>query len=110
MLEISIDDEKLKAVYEAELKRRLDEIEKTAFFLTFKDLCRYTKVSNTTVYDLFLSDPEFPVIRVGVKMLFPKKEVDAYLEKWVKEVIEDHGGHARASKNVAKKILMTKAE
>ncbi|WP_077620361.1 helix-turn-helix domain-containing protein [Bacillus sinesaloumensis] len=85
MLEIKLDDEEVKALFLAEVKSRLDKIESEALLMNSKQLCKYLSLSWPTVEKVFLSDPNFPRIRLGSKWLFPRKEVERYIDIWAME-------------------------
>jgi excisionase family DNA binding protein len=48
--------------------------------ITVDQLSFYTSISNRTIFRL-LSDPDFPRIRIGRRLLFNKAKVLKYLEK-----------------------------
>lgn len=56
-----------------------------------KELCKMLSLSRPTVEKLFIYNPNFPAIRMGKKWLFHRKEVEAYINKWVKDV-RNNGG------------------
>jgi excisionase family DNA binding protein len=85
MLEIKLDDDEVKALFLAEVKSRLDKIESQALLMNSKQLCKYLSLSWPTVEKVFLSDPNFPRIRLGSKWLFPRKEVERYIDIWAME-------------------------
>ena len=85
MIEIKLDDEEVKALFLAEVKLRLDKIELEALLMNSKQLCKYLSLSWPTIEKVFLSDPNFPRIRIGSKWLFPRKEVERYIDIWTIE-------------------------
>ncbi|MEW4231642.1 helix-turn-helix domain-containing protein [Priestia megaterium] len=82
MLEIKLDDEELKSLFLNEVNMRLDKIELEALLMNSKQLCKYLSLSWPTIEKVFLSDPKFPKIRIGSKWLFPRKEVESYIDIW----------------------------
>lgn len=82
MIEFKFDEEEMKALYMEEVQKRLDKIESQTLLLNSKQLCKMLSLSWVTVQKIFLSDPTFPSIRVGSKWLFPRKEVERYIEIW----------------------------
>ncbi|MCQ6277410.1 DNA-binding protein [Bacillus sp. V3B] len=82
MLEIKLDDEELKALYLAEVQKRLDKIELQSMLMDTKQLCKMLSLSWPTVEKLFLSDPNFPSIRIGKKWIFNRKQVQDYIDRW----------------------------
>jgi excisionase family DNA binding protein len=85
MIEIKLDDEEVKALFLSEVKSRLDKIELEALLMNSKQLCKYLSLSWPTIEKVFLSDPNFPRIRIGSKWLFPRKEVERYIDIWTIE-------------------------
>lgn len=86
MIEIKLDEQELKELYLSEVQKRLDEIELQSLLMDTKQLCRSLSLSWPTVEKLFISDPNFPKIRVGSKWLFNRKEVERYIDLWSVEV------------------------
>lgn len=82
MLEIKLDDDELKALYLAEVQKRLDKIELQSMLMDTKQLCKMLSLSWPTVEKLFLSDPNFPSIRIGKKWVFNRKQVQDYIDSW----------------------------
>jgi hypothetical protein len=82
MLEIKLDDDELKALYLAEVQKRLDKIELQSMLMDTKQLCKMLSLSWPTVEKLFLSDPDFPSIRIGKKWVFNRKQVQDYIDRW----------------------------
>lgn len=82
MLEIKLDEEELKALYLAEVQKRLDKIELQSMLMDAKQLCIMLSLSWPTVEKLFLSDPNFPSIRIGKKWVFNRKQVQEYIDRW----------------------------
>ncbi|MEY8735568.1 helix-turn-helix domain-containing protein [Peribacillus frigoritolerans] len=82
MLEIKLDDDELKALYMAEVQKRLDKIEIQSMLMDTRQLCKMLSLSWPTVEKLFLSDPKFPSIRIGKKWLFNRRYVQEYIDRW----------------------------
>lgn len=82
MLEIKLDDDELKALYLAEVQKRLDKIELQSMLMDTKQLCKMLSLSWPTVEKLFLSDPNFPSTRIGKKWVFNRKQVQDYIDSW----------------------------
>ncbi|MEH7747047.1 helix-turn-helix domain-containing protein [Neobacillus drentensis] len=85
MLEIKLDDDELKALYLAEVQKRLDKIELQSMLMDTKQLCKMLSLSWPTIEKLFLSDPNFPSIRIGKKWVFNRKQVQDYIDRWSNE-------------------------
>lgn len=82
MFEIKMNDDELKKLYLAEVKKRLDKIELNALLLDSKQLCKMLSLSWPTVEKTFLVDPNFPRMRIGTKWVFNRKEVQDYIDRW----------------------------
>ena len=82
LIDIKVDEEKLKAMYLMEIQKRLDQIEFQSLLMDSKQLCKMLSLSWPTVEKLYLSDPNFPSIRVGTKWLFNRNEVQRYIDQW----------------------------
>ncbi len=82
MIEIKLDKEELKAMYLAEVQKRLDQIEFESILMDSKQLCKMLSLSWPTIEKLFLRDPNFPKLRVGTKWLFNRHEVQQYIDQW----------------------------
>lgn len=86
LIDIRINEEELKALYLEEVNRRLEKIELQSLLMDSKQLCKFLSLSWPTVNSVFLSDPNFPSIRIGSKWLFPRKEVESYIDRWAIEM------------------------
>lgn len=91
MINVDIDQSHLEEIIREELKAKIEEIEKNIFFMDSKQLQEVVNMSWNSIVTHFMSDPEFPKIRLGNKWLFNRKEVFAYLDKFY-EAVRDSGG------------------
>lgn len=82
MIEIKINEEELKSLYLAELNKRLDKIEQEAYLMNSKQLCKMLSLSWPTIEKIFISDPDFPSMRVGSKWVFHRKRIESYIDNW----------------------------
>lgn len=82
MITIQVNEEELKQLYEAEIKKRLDQLEFQSLLMDSKQLCKMLSLSWPTVEKMFISDPHFPSMKVGTKWLFHRGEVQKYIDKW----------------------------
>lgn len=85
MLEINIDQKAIEKQYLEELKKRLDQADKTRTLWDMKELCRQTCMSENTIKDKFFYDEEFPKFRIGGKWYMIAEETQAFLLQWVRE-------------------------
>jgi len=58
------------------------------YLLSRKDAAKRYGMSQDTFDKLYRRDPEFPVLRVGKRVLIPWKKADAYFARNLREVIE----------------------
>lgn len=86
MFEIKVDEDQLKSLYQAEIQKKLDQIEFESLLMNSKQLCKMLSLSWPTVEKVFLSNPDFPSIRIGSKWLFNRNEVQSYVNKWSLEM------------------------
>jgi predicted DNA-binding transcriptional regulator AlpA len=91
IVQLSLNEEELRELYLLEVKKVLENIEMETMLIGSKQLCKMLDLSWPTVEKLFLSDPEFPKIRVGKKWSFNRKEVQEYIDKWFKNVKKQGG-------------------
>lgn len=85
MFEIKVDNEELKRLYLVEVQKRLEEIELQSLLMDTKQLCKMLSLSWPTVEKTFLSDPNFPRLRIGKKWVFNRKEIQTYIDSWSKQ-------------------------
>ncbi|MEE8669255.1 group-specific protein [Heyndrickxia faecalis] len=85
MFTIQIDEKLVEQKFDEELKRRLDRIQDNRTFWDMKELCRQTCLSENTIKERFFYDKRFPKFKVGGKWLFPAKEAEEFLIKWLHE-------------------------
>jgi lipopolysaccharide biosynthesis glycosyltransferase len=75
MINIEVDQEKLKELYLQKIDEHLQESESDLLFMNLKQLATYLNMSWNTIVTHLLYEEEFPKIRLGSKRLFHKKEV-----------------------------------
>jgi phage pi2 protein 07 len=85
LLNVQIDEKYIEQQFREELQKRLDEITNRTVFWDMKELCRQTCMSEPFIKEHFFFDPRFPKFRVGRKWLFPAKETEEFLIKWLSE-------------------------
>jgi len=91
VIEIKLDDEQLKDLYLAEVRKRLDKFEVESLLMDSKQLCKFLSLSWPTVQNTFLIDPNFPSIRLGNKWLFNRREVQDYVDRWFVDIRKQGG-------------------
>lgn len=85
MIQIRVDEEIIKEMYEQAVQDAIDEIEKDLIFWDSKELRRRTCLSWNTIQDTFFHDERFPKAKIGGKWLFPAKETEKFLVEWLKK-------------------------
>lgn len=91
MFDITVDQEELKSLYLEEVKKRLDEIELQTMLMDSKQLKKMLSLSWPTIEKVFLSDPNFPSMRVGNKWVFHRRKVEEYINIWTEMKFEKQG-------------------
>lgn len=91
MIQVSIDEEQLKALYLQKVDEKLKELEQDVFFMNSKQLQAYVNMSWPSIEKHILYDERFGAIRLGNRWLFHKKTVDEYMSKFY-EAVRDQGG------------------
>lgn len=64
------------------MEARTDE-----YLLTREQATRRYSISLRTLVELYRRDPEFPVLRVGKKVLIHREQADEYFTRNIREVI-----------------------
>ncbi|MEK5171793.1 group-specific protein [Heyndrickxia sp. FSL W8-0496] len=85
MINVQIDEKEIENIFLDEVRKHLKKIESQSTFWDMKELCRQTNMSINFIKETFFYDPRFPKKRVGKKWLFPAKECEEFLLKWLKE-------------------------
>lgn len=85
MISINVDENQLDDIIREELKKKLAELEHRHTFWDMAELCRQTCMSEPFIKEHFFYDKRFQKFKVGRKWLFPAKEAEEFLVKWLKE-------------------------
>lgn len=91
MIQIELNEEELKEIYIKMVEQRLTELEAETFFLDSKQLQKFTGMGWNSIVTHLLSDPNFPSLKLGKKWIFPRHEVEKYLQRYY-EAVRDSGG------------------
>lgn len=91
MIQVSIDENQLKALYLEKVEERMKEIEQTVFFMNSKQLQTYLGMSWNTITTCLMVDEDFPKVRLGNQWRFPSHEVKVYMENYYEEVRRNGG-------------------
>src|SRR5690625_2979218 len=92
MFDFNIDSERLEEVVIEKVEAHLREVkEDKVFFFNSKQLQNYLNMSWNSITTHLISDDKFPSLRLGRKWLFPKKEVDLYMENYY-VLVSSNGG------------------
>ena len=63
-------------------------INEAPYLLTRKAACHRYSISMREMENIDQSDPEFPILRVGRKVLVHREGADEYFTRYIREVIE----------------------
>lgn len=83
MITVNVDEQLLQSLVQDELKKRLDELEQQQTFWDSEDLKKHARMSWNTIQDTFFHEEGFPKAKIGGKWLYPAKETEAFLLKWL---------------------------
>ena len=82
---MQVDEEVIKQLYKDAIDEKLKDFDKDLIYWDTKELKRRTTLSWSTIQATFFFDENFPKVKLGSKWLFPAKETEAFLEKWLSE-------------------------
>lgn len=83
MVEIKLDENKIKQMYQEELEKHLSNLDNEMLFWDTATLCKKTNLSINTIKELFFYDPAFPKHKVGNKWLYPAEKAKNFLLEWI---------------------------
>lgn len=84
MLKVQVDEAAIEQLYREAINKKIQVLEKELVYWDSKELRRRTCLSWNTIQDTFFHEKDFPKVKLGSKWLFPAKETEAFLEKWLK--------------------------
>jgi hypothetical protein len=85
MLTVQVDALEVEQIFLNEVKKRLDQLESQQVYWDMKTLCKVTCMSDNFIKEQFFYEKDFPKYRVGKKWLFPAKETEQFLIRWLKQ-------------------------
>ncbi|WP_018664588.1 hypothetical protein [Heyndrickxia acidiproducens] len=85
MINLEVDEREVEKLFLEKVETHLKRIERQQTFWDLKELCRQTSMSINFIKETFFYDPRFPKYRVGKKWLFPAREAEEFLLKWLHE-------------------------
>lgn len=83
MLTVQVDQAAIEQLYRDEIAKKVASVENELIFWDTKELKRRTCLSWNTIQDAFFHDKDFPKVKLGGKWLFPAKETEEFLSKWL---------------------------
>lgn len=83
MLQVLVDEEAIKLLYKEAIDIKMKDVELELVYWDSKELRRRTCLSWSTIQDTFFFDKDFPKVKLGGKWLFPAKEAEEFLSKWL---------------------------
>lgn len=87
MLSVQVDESIVEKQFREELKKRLDQLERSRLLWDMKELCRQTSMSESFLKEQFFYDEEFPKVKVGRKWVIPARAAEEFILKWLSEKI-----------------------
>ncbi|MGG0663446.1 hypothetical protein ABE042_04980 [Viridibacillus arvi] len=85
MLQVQIDEETVREVLNNEIRRAVETVQVEKTLWDFKELERQTCMGKSNILEKFFWDQEFPKFKVGQKWMFPAKETQEYLLRWLRK-------------------------
>jgi len=83
MIQIQVDEVMLKEMYLNAIAEKVEELNEELVFWDSKELRRRTSLSWNTIQVTFFHEKKFPKAKIGGKWLFPAKETEEFLIKWL---------------------------
>ena len=66
----------------------MEGINDTPYLLSRREASHRYGMSQRQLDELYRRDPEFPVLRIGRRVMVHRDEADAYFTRYIREVIE----------------------
>lgn len=85
MLEINVNEATAKEMLQRAIDKRVEELAKETFFMTMKQLEKYTQMSRPTIMKCLVENG-MKYYRVGDQYRFKRDEVDAFLDAMTGEM------------------------
>jgi hypothetical protein len=85
VIKIDIDQKVVENLYLEELKKRLDQADKTRTLWDMKELCRQASMSENTIKERFFYEEGFPKYKIGGKWYMVARETEEFLLQWVRD-------------------------
>ncbi|MEK5100931.1 excisionase family DNA-binding protein [Cytobacillus sp. FSL M8-0252] len=79
MLSVQIDENTVNTLLEKAINKRVDELAKQKYFMSYKELTEYLNISKPIIEDRLIKNG-LKYYKVGTKYLFKKNEVDEFLD------------------------------
>lgn len=83
-IKIDVDQKALEELCLVELRKRLDEMDKSRTLWDMKELCRQASMSENTIKDRFFYEEGFPKYKIGGKWYMVARETEEFLLQWVR--------------------------
>ena len=78
MFNININEEKAREMLQKAIDKRVEELAKEKYFMTYKELAEYLNLSKPTIDELLIKNG-MPYFRVGSTYRFKKSDVDNFM-------------------------------
>ncbi|MCY1585148.1 excisionase family DNA-binding protein [Staphylococcus pettenkoferi] len=80
MFNINIDEDEAREMMQQAIDKRVDELEREKYFMSYEELCEYVGLSKPTVEHVLIRNG-LHYYRAGKRYLFKRNEVDEFLER-----------------------------
>ena len=78
MFNINIDQSEAREMLQEAIDKRVEELAKEKYFMTYKELAEYLNLSKPTIDELLIKNG-MPYFRVGSTYRFKKSDVDNFM-------------------------------
>ena len=78
MININIDESEAREMLQEAIDKRVEELAKEKYFMTYKELAEYLNLSKPTIDELLIKNG-MPYFRVGSTYRFKKSDVDNFM-------------------------------
>lgn len=85
MFQVQVDEESVNKMLNEEIKKAIEQLSLDKTLWDFRELERQTCMSKSNIIEKFFWDAEFPKFKVGQKWMFPAKDTQDYLLRWLRK-------------------------
>lgn len=85
MFNINIDEDKAREMMQQAIDKRIEELAREHYFMTYKELAEYLNLSKPTIEDLLIKNG-MRYFRVGSTYRFKKSDVDEFMDQITSQI------------------------